>query len=102
MARLDRPRTTIEALFEPLISSDNGEQGIGPTLGEDVGSPPRPAGPVGGETRVFTTRRRLLTSTTARAPLGSEIARAFYGRRLGAGEQPSPEHTPTKDADDGL
>lgn len=106
MARLDRPRTMLEALFEhPLIGSDNGEQGIGPTLGESVGSPAMTPGRAGSEARAFATRRRVLISTTARAPLGSEIARALYGRRLGAPDRPAPDQpptAPTKDADDGL
>jgi hypothetical protein len=38
-----RPRNLIEALFNhPFVGSDNGDRGIGPTLGEDVGEPPLP------------------------------------------------------------
>jgi hypothetical protein len=55
-----RPRTTLEALFEsPFVGSDNGERGIGPTLGEDVGKAPLPAAPPSrDEPRVFAPRPR--------------------------------------------
>jgi hypothetical protein len=54
-----RPRTFFEALFEsPLIGSHNGERGVGPTLGEDVGELPLPAARGRGEPRVFAPRPR--------------------------------------------
>lgn len=114
MPSSDRPRTTIEALFEPLIRSDNGEQGIGPTLGEDVGAPPSASSRAAGEGRSFSGRRSMLASTTARAPLGSEIFRAGRGFRAGvlrppslSGESASDQARPPgakggSDSDDGL
>ena len=59
-----RPRTTLEALFEsPFVGSDNGDLGIWPTLGEDVGekkplSADRPRKPAPGEPRPFAPRPR--------------------------------------------
>jgi hypothetical protein len=88
MPASDRPRTTIEALFEPLIGSDNGEQGIGPTLGEDVGAPASAPGRTAGEAPSFAARRRDLVSTTAHTPLGSEIFRASRGFRGGGLREP--------------
>lgn len=59
MPHPDRPRTFLEALFDhPFVGSDNAEQGIGPTLGEDVGEPPLRPAPSRNEPRVFAPKPR--------------------------------------------